>query len=158
MFALAASAVLLVSGAGCSREPQNAIDADKKINLALPKPMVHADTPQKRPGKTEVEVEKEVTKVGAAGAAPERALPHPAASKPNSVPASAGITKKARKKTHKGRAAAAISQQRSGKASMRPKTVGEEVTSNKERDARPSKGVEHYQQSDNPLHPSYEKK
>ena len=158
MLALAASAVLLVSGTGCSREPQNAADADKKIDLTLPNPIVHADTPQKPAGKTEVAVEKEVTKVGAAGATPERGLPHPAASKPNAVPASAGITKKARKKTHKERAAAAISQQRSSKASMRPQTVGDEYASKKEQDARPSKGVEHYQQSDNPLHPSYKKK
>ena len=153
MLALAYSAIFLVSGTGCSRESQTVADADKKIDLTLPKPIVHAETPQKPVGKTEAAVEQEVMEVEAG-----RDLPDHAANKPKTEPVSAGITTKTKKKTHKERAAALTSQQRSSTASMRPETVGDEVTLKKAQEAQPSKGVERYQQSDNPLHPSYQKK
>lgn len=155
LLALASSTVLVVSGTGCSRGPQNVADAGRKIDLTLPKPAVRSKTPQTPTGETEAATKKEEGKVEAARASVEGDFSNPNRSKHNGVLMSIGKTQKeTRTKAGKQRQTAVISQQASEAAK---RGVGNRVDPEKQ-DARPSKGVPHYSQSDNPLHPSYKKK
>ena len=166
LLTLASCLVFVVSGTGCSRDPQVAADLGKKIDLTLRKPEVRAEMLQKPAHKSEAIAkkseatsEKERQEVQNSGAPVEPDLSKSVSTTSRAGPASARMTKKkARKKPVKERAAAEINQQPPGTTSMRPETIGDGVIPKNGQDARPSNGVKLYQDSDNPLHPSYKKK
>ncbi len=160
LLALTWSALLVVSGAGCSRDPQNAADSGKKIDLTLPKPAARAEMAQKPADKIEAAADKseaaptkKQTQVEVVRSTVDGDPPKSASSTVRAASASAGkIKKQARKQTDKQRAAVVDSQQQ-----RRP--VGDGVPPNDEDQESPSSdSAGRYRHSDDPLHPSYKKK
>ncbi len=151
--------LLIVSGSGCSRTPQNETHSGKKIDLTLPKPAARVQIPDKQADKIEVAADKpeataskNQTEVDASHSTVKADLTKSVSSKASDASESAGkIKKQARKKTNKQRAAVATSQQQ-----RRP--VGDGVAVKENQDSPSREAAPLYQQNDNPLHPSYKKK
>jgi hypothetical protein len=149
---LASSMLLVIGVMGCSRDPHNAAELGKKIDLTLPKPTGRADTPQKQGDKSEAAATNQQTQVGTALSTVKGDLTKSASNKSSAAPVSAQKKKvEPGKKTYKRREAAADSLQKR-------QPVGDGATAKEEQDSRSSRDSELYEQSDNPLHPSYKKK
>ena len=152
--------VLLCSSIGCSRDAQHANDAGKKIDLTLPKPQVRAQPVQKPADKIEASTEKNGVKkkVESASATVQRGVSQLIPIQPNVASVKGGRVKKLASRTPaKKRESTAINSQGRATAAMRRNAVGVAVDP-KQQDFRPSEGTKRYQNSDNPLHPSYRKK
>lgn len=155
-----ASAALLLGGiAGC-RDPKIAHDTGQKIDLTLPKPQSRSPVPQKTSAEPEVLVDKKETKKLEAVATSQKRAPTDAAkSRPRStVPKGGKLTKQKSKiiakprdyGTTKPRDPVKISEQRDSNESIRKNAVSEQRSP-------PREVTKRYQQSANPLHPSYRK-
>lgn len=152
--------VLLYTSIGCSRDAQHAEGAGKKIDLTLPQPQVRAQPAQKSADKIEASTEKNKVKkkVESASATVQRGVSQPITIQPNVAPVNGGRVKKPASRTPaKKREMTAIKSQGRATAPMRRDAVGDGVDP-KQQDFRPSEGTKRYQNSDNPLHPSYRKK
>lgn len=159
----ASVSVLLFSSTGCSRDAQYAQDSGKKIDLTLPEPQVRVQPEQNLADKTEASTEKKGVqkKNESASASTQRGVTQRVTTQPDVAPLSGGHVKKqastTAKKTPKKRESAAINPRRPAEASMPRDALGDPVDL-KPQDSRSSEATTRYQNSDNPLHPSYRKK
>lgn len=152
--------VLLFSSLGCSRDVQHAEDTGKKIDLTLPEPQVRAQPAKKPPDKVDASAEENAVKkkVESASATTQHGVTQPITRQPEVTPVNGGhVKKQARRTPAKKRESAAINPQRPPAASMRRDGVGKGVDP-KQQDSRASEETKPYQDSGNPLHPSYRKK
>lgn len=152
-------AVLLISFTGCSRDAQQALDTGKKIDLTLPEPQVRVQPAQKH-ADIEASTEKNVVKkkVESASAAAQQGGTRPITSQPDIAPAKGvRMKKQISRRPAKKQDFAAINPQHPDTTSRDKDAVGDGVD-RKEEDFRPNKGTKLYQDSSNPLHPSYRKK
>lgn len=155
--------LLLFSSTGCSRDAQHAQESGKKIDLTLPEPQVRLQPAQKPAGRIEASTEKkEVQKKNeSASATAQRGVTQPATSPPKVAPVNDGRVKQHSRATAKTmakkRESAAINARRPAAASM-PREAFGNGDDPKQQDSRASEGTKRYEDSDNPLHPSYRKK
>lgn len=156
----ASVAVLLISFTACSRDAQQALDTGKKIDLTLPEPQVRVQ-PAQTNADIEASTKKNVVKkkVESAAAATQPGGTRTIRSQPDIAPAKGVRIKKKQisKRPAKKQDSAAINPQHPDTTSRDKDAVGDAIN-RKEEDFRPSKGTKLYQDSDNPLHPSYRKK
>ena len=151
--------VLLFNSMGCSRDAQHADNTGKKIDMTLPKPQVRVPPAQKPADKIDASTEKNRVKkrVESASATVQRGVSQPMTIQPNVAPVNGGRVKKQASGTPaKKRESAAINPQGRATVPIRRDAVGDGVDP-KQQDSRPSEGTKRYQDSDNPLHPSYRK-
>ena len=152
--------VLLFSSIGCSRDVQHAEDNGKKIDLTLPAPQVRVQAAEKPADKVDASTEEKAVKkkVESASATAQDGVTRPITRQPEVAPVNGGhVKKQARRTPAKKRDSAAINPQRPPTASMRRDGVGKGVDP-KQQDSRASEETKPYQDSGNPLHPSYRKK
>ena len=152
--------VLLFSSLGCSRDVQHAEDTGKKIDLTLPEPQVRAQPAKKPPDNVDASTKEKAVKkkVESASATTQHGVTQPMTRQPEVAPVNGGhVKKQARRIPAKKRDSAAINPQRPPTASMRRDGVGKGVDL-KQQDSRASEETKPYQDSGNPLHPSYRKK
>ena len=179
--------ILLFSSTGCSRNSQHAQDGGKKIDLTLPVPQVRVQPALKPASKIEASTEKKVVpkKNESASATAQRGVTQQVTSPPKVAPVNDGRVQQQPRTTAKTmakkRESAAVNARRPPAASMPrdafgngedPKQQDSRASEGtkfrvspgrlaqrlKQQDSRASEGTKRYEDSDNPLHPSYRKK